>query len=73
MKKITEKMHRYANTFTLLDWALIKFCLIALGVMLACLIPQEYHQIVFFIAVLVFVLSFLPLILRFIKVMNEHE
>lgn len=73
MKKITEKMHRYAKTFILLDWTLLKSCLIALGIILACLIPQEYHQIVFFIAVLVFILSLLPLILRFIKVVGENE
>ena len=61
MKKLFEVANRYIETS---DWkviAVLKFCLISLGMMLGMLIRPKHKKPVFLAALCVFVASYIPL------------
>ncbi len=73
MKKLFDAANRYIETS---DWKLIavlKFCLIALGMMLGMLIRPQHKKPVFLGALGVFLLSYIPLMLKFYRVFTEKE
>ncbi len=73
MKKLFDAANRYIETS---DWKLIavlKFCLIALGMMLGMLIRPRHKKTVFLGALGVFLLSYIPLMLKFYRVFTEKE
>ena len=73
MKKLFETANRYVETS---DWkiiAVLKFCLIALGMMIGMLIRPEHKKSVFLGALSVFLVSYVPLMVRFFKMFSEKE
>ena len=73
MKKLFDAANRYIETS---DWKLIavlKFCLIALGMMLGMLIRPRHKKPVFLVALVVFLLPYIPLMLKFYRVFTEKE
>ena len=73
MKKLFEVANRYVQTS---DWktiAVLKFCLIALGVMIGMCIRKEHKKKVFAAAGLIFVLSYIPLMLKFYRLYKEKS
>ena len=71
MKKLFDAANRYIETS---DWkiiAVLKFCLISLGIMVGMQIRPEYRKPVFFSALGVFIATYLPLMVKFYRVFTE--
>ena len=72
MKKVFEAADRYVQTS---DWkviAVLKFCLISLGMMIGLLIGPERKKPVFLGALGVFIASYIPLMAKFFKVFTAE-
>ncbi len=57
------------------DWktiALLKICLLALGVLIGMQVPKEKRKIVFGIGGLVFLATYVPLITKFVKIIMQE-
>ena len=73
MKKLFDAANRYIETS---DWktiAVLKFCLISLGLMIGMAIRKEDKKPVFLGAVTVFTAPYIPLMVKFYKVFTEKE
>ncbi len=73
MKKLFEAANRYVETS---DWkiiAVLKFCLISLGMMVGMLIRPEHKKPVFLGALGVFLVAYIPLMVKFFRVFTEKE
>ncbi|MBR6208681.1 MAG: permease of phosphate ABC transporter [Oscillospiraceae bacterium] len=73
MKKLFEVADRYLETS---DWkiiAVLKFCLIALGMMIGMQIKPEHRKPVFLGALGVFLASYIPLMAKFFRVLAGKE
>ena len=73
MKKLFDAANRYIETS---DWKLIavlKFCLISLGMMIGMAINRKNKKPVFFAALGVFVLTYIPLMVKFYKVFTDKD
>ena len=71
MKKLFETADRYIETS---DWkiiAVLKFCLIALGMMIGMLIGPAKKKPVFLGALAVFFAAYIPLMVKFFRVYSE--
>lgn len=72
MQKLLNLGNRFAKESTWKDFALIKLCLCAVGIMWGMTIPKKAHKPVAFIAMLVFITTYVPLILKVFRVMDGH-
>ena len=73
MKKLFEAANRYVETS---DWkiiAVLKFCLVSLGMMVGILIKPEHKKPVFLGAIGVFFAAYIPLMAKFFRVFLEKE
>ncbi len=73
MKKLFDAANRYIETS---DWktiAVLKFCLISLGVMIGMAIGKKSRRPVFFGALGVFAATYVPLMVKFFKVFKDGE
>jgi hypothetical protein len=73
MKKLFDAANRYLETS---DWktiAVLKFCLIALGMMIGMGIRKENKKPVFLGAASVFTATYIPLMVKFYKVFTDKE
>ena len=73
MKKLFEAADHYLETS---DWkiiAVLKFCLISLGMMIGMMIRPEGRRPVFFGALGVFFLTYIPLMVKFYRVFTGKE
>lgn len=73
MNKLFEAANRYIETS---DWkiiAVLKFCLISLGMMIGMQIRPEHRKPVFIGALGVFIAAYLPLMYKFYKVFTEKQ
>ena len=73
MKKLFAAANRYVETS---DWkiiAVLKFCLISLGLMAGMQIRPEHRKPVFLGALSTFILTYIPLMARFFRVFTEKE
>ena len=73
MKKLFDAANRYIETS---DWkiiAVLKFCLIALGMLLGMAIRKEHRRPVFFAALAVFLATYIPLMGKFCKIFAEMD
>ena len=71
MKKLFKVADRYLETS---DWkmiAVLKFCLISLGVMLGMTVRKEHKKKVLMAAVPVFLITYIPLMAKFYRVYRE--
>lgn len=73
MKKLFDTANRYIQTS---DWkiiAVLKFCLISLGLMLGMLIKPAHKKLVFIGALGVFIVTYIPLMIKFYRVFTRDE
>ena len=73
MKKLFAAANRYIQTS---DWkviAVLKFCLISLGMMIGMLIKPKHRKAVFFGSLGVFGATYVPLMAKFFRVFTGKE
>ena len=73
MNKLLEAADRYIKTS---DWkiiAVLKFCLISLGMMIGMFIAPRYKKPVFLVSLGVFIASYIPLMVKFYRVFTHTE
>ncbi len=73
MTRLFEAANRYIETS---DWkiiAVLKFCLISLGMMIGMLIPPDRKKGVFLGALGVFFAAYIPLMAKFFRVLTGKE
>ncbi len=73
MKKLFEAANHYIETS---DWktiAVLKFCLISLGMMIGMLIRPERKKAVFLGAMCVFIGTYVPLMIKFFRVFTGKK
>lgn len=72
MKKLFDTANRYIETS---DWkiiAILKFCLISLGLMAGMQIKPEHKRPVLLGAAVTFLVTYIPLMARFYRVFTEQ-
>ncbi len=73
MKKLFEVANRYIETS---DWkiiAVLKFCLISLGMMLGMWIKPKHRKPIFIGSLCVFIASYIPLMVRFYRLFADSR
>ena len=73
MNKLFDAANHYLETS---DWkiiAVLKFCLISLGMMIGMFIEKKNRKPVFFGALCVFVMTYIPLMAKFYRVFTGKE
>ena len=73
MKKLFDAANRYIETS---DWkiiAVLKFCLISLGMLIGMAIKKKDRKPVFFGVLGVFAVTYVPLMVKFYKVFTRKE
>ena len=73
MKKLLAFGDRYAKQSTWKDFALVKLCLFSMGLVVGTLISEQYNRAVIVVAVCVFAVTYIPLIVKMIRVAREKE
>ena len=73
MKKLFEYANIYAKQSTWKDFALVKFCLCAIGVIIGVLLPESIRTYALIIAGMVFLITYIPLMVDFIKVILRES
>ena len=71
MKKFIELGNRYAARSDWRDFALTKFCLWAIGVMIGVNIPAKYSKKALIVAVGVFVATYIPLMKKVFGIVKD--
>lgn len=65
MKKLFKCADQYLQESDWKDLALIKFCLCAIGIMIGLCVPKEKKKYPFLAAAAVFVVTYIPLMAKF--------
>lgn len=73
MKKLFDYANKYAAKSTWKEFALIKFCLCAIGVIIGVLLPEGIRIPALVTAGIVFVITYIPLMAGFIKVIKKGD
>ena len=73
MKKLFDLGNRYAKQSDWKDFALLKFCLCALGILIGTFIPQDGICIVRIVAVAVFAVTYIILMKKVFKVLKDMK
>ena len=68
MKKLLAIGNAYASESTWLDFALVKFCLFALGLIAGVCTPKKHKKNIIFASLLVFVATYIPLMAKLVKI-----
>lgn len=71
MKKLFTCADQYLQESDWKDLTLIKFCLCAMGIMIGLSVPKEKKKVPFIIAGIVFVITYIPLMIKFGKIVVE--
>ena len=73
VKKLIEIGNGYVKQADWTDFALVKLCLCAMGIMIGCAIPARKRKCVAAGAVAVFSATYLPLLFRLVKVLLRRD
>ena len=73
MKQLFKYADKYIQRSTWKDFALLKFCLFAIGVMAGMQIPQKNRKPVRIFAAIVFTVTYIPLMAKFIRIAADEE
>lgn len=73
MEKVFEYANEYVRRCNWKDMALLKVCLCAVGVMIGLSIPENKKKCPFAAAGIIFAVSYIPLMAKFIKTMMQEE
>ena len=71
VKKLFEYADIYVKQSTWKDFALAKFCLCAIGVIIGVLLPQSVQTFALIFAGAIFVITYIPLMIKFIKIIKN--
>ena len=72
MKWFFELGNAYAKQSDWKDFALTKFCLCAIGVIIGALVPQAYKTPVIAAAAAVFVVTYIPLMVKLYRTARQN-
>jgi len=72
MQKFLNYGDEFLKKSTWKDFALIKFCLLAMGIIVGMVIPKKAHKPVESIAILVFIATYIPLMLKLFRIIDDH-
>jgi len=72
VKRALEASDDYAKQSTWMDFALIKTCLCALGVMIGISVPKESRKPVFGVAAVAYALTYVAIMAKFLPVLKKH-
>lgn len=73
MQKIFDYADEFLKKSSWKDLALIKFCLCSAGVMWGMALPKKAHKPAAFIVVGVFVSTYIPLMLKMFKIIDDTK
>ena len=73
MKKLLAFGDRYAKQSTWKDFALVKLCLFSIGLVVGTLVSEQYKRAVIIVAICVFAATYIPLIVKMIRVAREGK
>ena len=73
MKKLFEFANQYIASLKWQHFSLIKFCLIGLGVLIGILVPAEIKVTVGIVAGVIFVGTYIPVMVHFVKAWFNHK
>ena len=73
MKKLLDFGNRYARQSTWKDFALVKLCLFSMGLIVGALVCDPYKKAVIGVSICVFAATYIPLIVRMIRVARSRE
>ena len=68
MKKLLAIGNAYASESTWLDFALVKFCLFALGLIAGVCAPKQHKKSIILASLLVFAATYIPLMAKLVKI-----
>lgn len=69
MKRLFESADEYTRQSDWKDFALVKMCLAAIGVMIGLHTPKKHKQTAGLLAQLVFVITYIPLMAKFLSIL----
>lgn len=73
MKELFDYANDYIKKMDTKDMALLKFCLLALGILIGIGVPKKFRKAVIFISLLVFVITYIPVMADFIGGLVERS
>ena len=73
MKKLLVFGNRYAKQSTWKDFAMVKLCLFSMGLVVGTLVSEQYKKVVIGVSICVFVATYIPLIVKMIRVARERD
>lgn len=71
MKRLFESANQYLRASDWKDMALLKFCLAAMGILLGIAVPERRKKPVAFVAMGVFVATYIPLMLKYLPFLQN--
>ncbi len=69
MKWLFDAANRYCAESTWKDLSLVKFCLCAVGVIIGVLLPVELKKTAFWVALIVFAVTYILLMPKFFRIL----
>lgn len=73
MKLLLESANQYLKECSWKDLALVKICLCAAGIMIGVCIPRKRSRGVYFAALAAYVLTYIPLMVKFVRIVMEKK
>lgn len=73
MDKFFEIGNQYAKESDWKDFALVKLCLCAMGVLMGIAVPQKHRKTAVWTAMGVFVVTYIPLMLKLFRIIEKNE
>lgn len=73
MKKLFCYADKYVEQSSWKDFALVKLCLFAIGIMVGIRIPDKNKRAAGWIAYFMFLATYLPLMSKFLRIVTEKD
>ena len=71
MKKLFNVADEYISNCTWKDISLLKICLLALGLLIGCAVPEKHKKAVTGGAFLVFIATYIPQMVKFLSIISK--
>lgn len=68
VEKFLESANEYLKQSDWKDLAMIKFCLFAIGIIVGLSIPKEKRKLPLLLATLVFIVTYIPLMIKYMSI-----
>ena len=73
MKCLFSCANQYVKESDWNDFALVKLCLCAIGVMIGLAVPKKKKKMPLLIAAIVFIATYIPLMTKFLRIVFRRE